>query len=129
MTLKSAMHWISLWVAVYEEAITSVRRLRKWNNPPALEWYTFMNNSLQQIELVGPSTGWFAFGIGNSTMDNTYAIVISEDGELSEHILGDHNAGFVCILSLSLYLFPSFHCIHAVILSVSNGIPNSDFRP
>ena len=94
--------FLCLWVKVYGEAITSVRRLRKWNNPPALEWYTFMNNSLQQIELVGPSTGWFAFGIGNSTMDNTYAIVISEDGELSEHILGDHNAGFEYNLSLSI---------------------------
>ena len=41
-------------------------------------------------------------------MDNTYAIIISEDGELSEHILGDHNAGFV----LSHTFYPLYTRCH-----------------
>lgn len=86
-----------------------------------------MNNSLQQIELVGPSTGWFAFGIGNSTMDNTYAIVISEDGELSEHILGDHNAGFEYNLSLSIsFLLSTVYTLSFFLWATEYQIPISD---
>jgi len=33
--------------------------------------------------------------MGNSSMDNTYAIIIHEDGNLTEHILGNHNPGMV----------------------------------
>ena len=62
-----------------------------------------MNNSWQQIDLVGPADRWFGFALGNQTMDNTYAIVIGADGSLSEHILGNHNPGWVyTALSMSM---------------------------
>ena len=63
------------------------------NANPRIEFFTFMNNSMMEIKLIGPADSWFGIGIGNKSMDGTYAYIVSDQGILTERILGDHNAG------------------------------------
>jgi hypothetical protein len=53
------------------------------------------SNSSGEVELIltGPSNVWFAFGFGNSIMNNTYSIVVDGNGDVSERKLGNHSAG------------------------------------
>lgn len=45
------------------------------------------------IVISGPSSNWFAYGFGGSSMFNTYSIVTTGAGVMSERKLGNHNAG------------------------------------
>merc|ERR1712176_1756843 len=59
------------------------------------------NGSIVTITLIGPADRWFGIGIGNTTMDNTYAFIVDEDGTVSEHRLGNHNAGDILPTSIT----------------------------
>ena len=78
--------------------VISIARL---NSDPRIEWSTFMNNSVIEITLIGPADKWFAIGIGNSTMSNTYAFIVDENGNLYERRLGDNNSGINMCFSYS----------------------------
>ena len=70
--------------------VLSIARL---HSDPPIQWYTYTNNSMITITLIGPADRWFGIGIGNATMHNTYTFIVDEDGSLSEHRLGNHNTG------------------------------------
>ena len=49
-----------------------------------------LNNNLVYLRLIGPPGGWFAFGFGNNMMPGTYAIIIDENGNPFQYILGQY---------------------------------------
>ncbi len=46
-----------------------------------------------QVTMTGPASSWFAFGFGQSFMNNAYCIVTDGFGGISERKLGNHNGG------------------------------------
>lgn len=78
-----------------EESIEVLSIARLQSDPFPIQLFTRrgIHNDTIHIEIHGPADRWFGIGIGNETMDGTYAFIVSDDGNLTERRLGDHNAG------------------------------------
>ena len=78
-----------------EEEIKVLSIARLQNVPFPIQIFTErgIHNDTILITIVGPDDRWFGIGIGNDTMDGTYAFIVTEEGNLTERVLGDHNSG------------------------------------
>lgn len=51
------------------------------------------NTNTVTLDMTGPASWYFGFGFGNDVMADTYAIIVTENGDVFEYILGNHFAG------------------------------------
>eukprot|EP01083_Nonionella_stella_P261700 890709_1 len=84
---------IAIYTCTHKAIDVSILSIARLNPDPRIAFFTNMTNSLVEITLIGPADKWFGIGIGNASMDNTYAFIVYDDGTVTERRLGYHNQG------------------------------------
>jgi len=75
------------------------------------------SQSLARITIAGPADVWFGVGFGASLMPNTYAVVVTGNGSVSEHKLGDQVAGTVLASTMTVVSNSVSNNVRTVVLT------------
>jgi hypothetical protein len=59
------------------------------------------NTDSIDIEISGPSTGYYSIGFGNTGMNGTYILLVNSNGTMAERKLGQYNGGSVLTSSIA----------------------------
>jgi hypothetical protein len=88
--------------------------------------HAFIDNTtnLVYLQLYGPSSNWFGWGFGSSTMVNTYAIIVDGSGNVTERKLGNHAAG--TLLSATVTVLGTCETNGTTYVSCQRGLVGSN---